>query len=43
MDNVKMDLKETGWEDFDWIYLAQDWDQWRASVKVKKKNVKLSQ
>jgi hypothetical protein len=24
MDNVKMDLKETGWEHFDWIHLAQE-------------------
>jgi hypothetical protein len=21
-DNIKMDLKEIGWEDVDWIYLA---------------------
>jgi hypothetical protein len=23
----KMDLREIGWEDADWIYLAQDWDE----------------
>jgi hypothetical protein len=23
-----MDLKEIGWESVDWIYLAQDRDQW---------------
>jgi hypothetical protein len=23
-DNIKMDLKETGYEDTDWIYWAQD-------------------
>jgi hypothetical protein len=22
-DNIRMDLKETGWEDVDWIYLTQ--------------------
>jgi hypothetical protein len=26
-DNVKMDLRETGWGDMDWIHLAQDVDQ----------------
>jgi hypothetical protein len=24
-----MELKETGWEDVDWLHLAQDGDQWR--------------
>ena len=27
-DTVKMDLKEVGWEDVDWIILAQDRDKW---------------
>jgi hypothetical protein len=27
-----MHLREIGWEDVDWIKLAQDRDQWRASV-----------
>jgi hypothetical protein len=31
-DNIKMDLRETGWGDMDWIDLAQDRDQWRAFV-----------
>jgi hypothetical protein len=22
--NIKLDLRETGWEDVDWIHLAQD-------------------
>jgi hypothetical protein len=26
-DNIKIDLGETGWEDVDWIHLAQDTDQ----------------
>jgi hypothetical protein len=24
-----MDLREIGWDDMDWINLAQDRDQWR--------------
>jgi hypothetical protein len=31
-DNIKMDLREIGWGVMDWIYLAQDMDQWRALV-----------
>jgi len=26
------DLKETGWEDVDWMQLAQDRDKWRYLV-----------
>ncbi|KAJ4451282.1 hypothetical protein ANN_02743 [Periplaneta americana] len=29
-DNIKMDLTEVGYDDRDWIDLAQDRDQWRA-------------
>jgi hypothetical protein len=29
-DNIRIDLKEIGWGDMDWIQLAQDRDQWRA-------------
>ncbi|KAJ4435558.1 hypothetical protein ANN_18174 [Periplaneta americana] len=29
-DNIKMDLREMGYDDRDWINLAQDRDQWRA-------------
>ncbi|KAJ4439272.1 hypothetical protein ANN_07392 [Periplaneta americana] len=29
-DNIKMDLREVGYDDRDWINLAQDRDQWRA-------------
>jgi hypothetical protein len=32
VDNVKMDLKEIGWDGMDWIDLAQDRDQWGALV-----------
>jgi hypothetical protein len=27
-DNIRMDLRETGWEGVDCIHLAQDRDQW---------------
>jgi hypothetical protein len=33
-DNIKMDLRETGWSGMEWIDLAQDRDQWRALVKM---------
>jgi hypothetical protein len=26
-DNIRMDLRKTGWEGVDWIHLAQDKDQ----------------
>jgi hypothetical protein len=28
-DNIKMDVKDIGWEGVDWIHLAQDRDRWR--------------
>jgi hypothetical protein len=33
-DNIKMDLRETGFGDVDWIHLAQDRDRWRALVNA---------
>jgi hypothetical protein len=33
-DNIKMDLREIGWDDMDWIDLAQDKDQWKVLVKT---------
>jgi hypothetical protein len=27
-DNIKMDLRELGWEGVNWIHLAQDKDHW---------------
>jgi hypothetical protein len=33
VDNIKMDLREIGWDGIDWIDLAQDRDQWKALVK----------
>jgi hypothetical protein len=31
-DNIRMDLREIGWDGMDWIDLPQDRDQWRAVV-----------
>jgi hypothetical protein len=31
-DNIKLDLREIVWGDMEWIYLAQDRDQWRTLV-----------
>jgi hypothetical protein len=34
VDNINMDLGETGWGGVDWIGLAQDRDKWRALVNA---------
>jgi hypothetical protein len=34
VDNIKMDLREIGWNGMDWIELAQYRDQWRALVNT---------
>jgi hypothetical protein len=31
-DDIKIDLRQIGWDGMDWIDLAQDRDQWRALV-----------
>ncbi|KAJ4434360.1 hypothetical protein ANN_22919 [Periplaneta americana] len=33
-DNIKMDLREVGYDDREWINFAQDRDQWRAYVRA---------
>jgi hypothetical protein len=33
-DNIKMDIREIGFGDVDWIHLAQDRDRWRALVNT---------
>jgi hypothetical protein len=33
-DNIKMDLREIGFGDVDWIHLAQNRDRWRALVST---------
>jgi hypothetical protein len=35
VDNIKMDLREVGWDGMDWIVLAQNRDQWSALVNTK--------
>jgi hypothetical protein len=32
--NIKMDLREIGWDGMDWIDLVQNRDQWRALVNT---------
>jgi hypothetical protein len=34
VDNIKMDLREIGWDGIKWIDLAQDRGQWRALVNT---------
>jgi hypothetical protein len=34
VDNIKIDLRETGWDGMDWVDLAQDRDQWRDLVNT---------
>jgi hypothetical protein len=34
-NNIKMDLREIGWDGMDWIDLAQDRDQWKALVNFR--------
>jgi hypothetical protein len=34
VDNIKIDLREIGWDGMDWIDLAQDGDQWRALMNT---------
>jgi hypothetical protein len=33
-DNIRMDFREIGFGDVDWIHLAQDRDRWRALVNT---------
>jgi hypothetical protein len=34
VNNIKMDLREIGWDGMVWIDLAHDRDQWRALVNA---------
>jgi hypothetical protein len=34
VDNIKMDIREIGWDGMDWIDLAQDRDQWRTLMNT---------
>jgi hypothetical protein len=37
-DNIKMELRETGWAIMGWTNLAQDREQWKALMNMKAKN-----
>jgi hypothetical protein len=34
VDNIKMDIREIGWDGTDWIDLPQNKDQWRVLVNT---------
>jgi hypothetical protein len=34
VENIKMDLREIGWDGVDWIDVAEDRDQWAALVNT---------
>jgi hypothetical protein len=34
VDNIKIDLREIGWDSVDWVNLAQDRYYWRAHVNT---------
>jgi hypothetical protein len=34
VDDIKMDLREIGWDGRDWLDLAQDREQWRTLVSA---------
>jgi hypothetical protein len=34
VDNIKMNLREIGWDGVDWIDMTQDMEEWRALVNT---------
>jgi hypothetical protein len=34
VNNIKIDLREVGWDGMDWIDLVRDRDHWRDLVKT---------
>jgi hypothetical protein len=32
VDNIKIDLREIGWDSVDWTDLVENWDQWRRAL-----------
>jgi hypothetical protein len=34
VNNIKMDLRDIGWDGIDWIDLAQTMDRWRVLVNT---------
>jgi hypothetical protein len=33
-DGIRMDVRETGWGNVDWIRLVQYWNRWRALLNT---------
>jgi hypothetical protein len=33
-DDIRMDLREVGWEGVDWMHMSQDRDQWRVLLNT---------
>jgi hypothetical protein len=33
-DGIRMDPREIGWEDVEWVHFAEDWGQWWAVVNA---------
>jgi hypothetical protein len=33
-EGIRMDLRDIGWEDVNWIHLAQNRDQWQTVVNT---------
>jgi hypothetical protein len=33
-DNIRLELREIGWEEVDWIHLAQNVGQWQALMNT---------
>jgi len=33
-DNIRIYLREIGWEGIEWMHVAQDRDQWRTLVSI---------
>jgi hypothetical protein len=34
MDDIRMDLREMGWENVDWMNLAREREQWRSVLST---------
>jgi hypothetical protein len=34
VDSIKIDVREVGWDDVDWVNLAQDRDHWRSLMNT---------
>jgi hypothetical protein len=41
VDNIKMELREIGWDGMYWIDVVQDRDQWRALVNMVMNNLQV--